>query len=92
MSELRSRRIRVLGLGLPVLEAGAADKDEAVIFLHGHPGSSMDWKAYLPRVAEFGRAVAFDLPGLGKADKPRSWDYTIGTYASKSWASAVPIS
>jgi pimeloyl-ACP methyl ester carboxylesterase len=81
-AEVTRRDLDVLGLRLPAIEAGASDADEAVVFLHGHPGSSLDWEGLLARVGAFGRAVAFDLPGLGKADKPAGWDYTIGMYGT----------
>jgi pimeloyl-ACP methyl ester carboxylesterase len=82
MEPMRTRNLDVLGLRMPCIEAGRPNADEAVVFIHGHPGSSRDWEGLLPQVGEFGRAVAFDLPGLGKADKPDNWDYTIGTYGS----------
>jgi pimeloyl-ACP methyl ester carboxylesterase len=66
---------------MPIIETGRAEDGEAMVFLHGHPGSSRDWEGLMSRI-DFGRAVAFDLPGLGTADKPDNWDYTIGTYAT----------
>lgn len=79
-AELRESELDVLGLRLPAIEAGSPDASEAVVFLHGNPGSSRDWLEYLPRVGDFARAVAFDLPGLGRADKPDDWDYSILGY------------
>jgi len=79
---VRSREETILGLRTPVLEAGPPDSDEAVVFLHGHPGSSRDWEHLMARVAPFARAVAFDLPGFGKAEKPKDWDYGIGSYGA----------
>lgn len=67
---------------LPAIEAGPSDAEEAVVFLHGHPGSSLDWERLVGEVGGFARAVAFDLPGLGKADKPADWSYTIGSYSA----------
>jgi pimeloyl-ACP methyl ester carboxylesterase len=66
---------------MPLIETGPAQDEEAIVFLHGHPGSSRDWEGLMSRI-DFARAVAFDLPGLGKADKPDNWSYTIGTYAT----------
>ena len=80
-AQLRSRDLDVFGLRLPCIETGPADAEEAIVFLHGHPGSSRDWESLLSQVGTFARAVAFDLPGLGKADKPDNWSYTIGTYS-----------
>ena len=59
------------GLKTPLLTSGPQNTDEAVVFLHGSPGSSQDWSDLLPRVGAMGRrAVAFDLIGFGHADKP----------------------
>jgi len=62
--------LSVLGIRARVLQTGPSDAEEAVIFLHGGPGSADDWDDLLPRVGAFARAVAFDLPGFGHADKP----------------------
>jgi pimeloyl-ACP methyl ester carboxylesterase len=53
-----------------------------VVFLHGNPGSRLDWEDLVGRVGEFGRALAFDMPGFGQADKPRDFDYRIEGYAA----------
>jgi pimeloyl-ACP methyl ester carboxylesterase len=64
-----------------VLEAGPAGSDEAVLFVHGNPGSSRDWADLVLRLGAFVRAVAVDLPGFGQADKPVAFDYTVAGYA-----------
>jgi pimeloyl-ACP methyl ester carboxylesterase len=66
----------------PLIEAGPADAAEAVVFVHGNPGSRLDWEPLVGRVGEFGRALAFDMPGFGQADKPRDFDYRIEGYAA----------
>jgi len=78
----RERELSALGLRTRVLEAGSDGATEAVVFLHGHPGSAEDWHHLLPQVAPFARGVAIDLPGFGKAEKPAAWDYSAGTYAT----------
>jgi pimeloyl-ACP methyl ester carboxylesterase len=80
-AQLRRRDLDVFGLRMPCIETGPANAEEAIVFLHGHPGSSRDWESLLSQVGTFARAVAFDLPGLGKADKPDNWSYTIGAYS-----------
>jgi pimeloyl-ACP methyl ester carboxylesterase len=77
----RERRISVDGVSSPVLEAGPEDAREAVVFVHGNPGSSSDWAALVDGTGEFARAVAVDMPGFGKADKPRDFDYEVPAYA-----------
>jgi haloalkane dehalogenase len=50
---------------------------EPVVLMHGVPVSSYLYRKVLPRLAERGlRGVAFDLPGLGLAEKPEDFDYT----------------
>ncbi len=44
----RRRRITVHGVSSPVLEAGSEDARQAVVFVHGNPGSSSDWMAGSP--------------------------------------------
>lgn len=69
------------GIRSPVLEAGPRGATEAVVLLHGNPGSSEDWSDLVPRIGEFARAVAPDMPGFGRADKPRQFSYTVEGYA-----------
>jgi haloalkane dehalogenase len=50
---------------------------EPVVLMHGIPVSSFLYRKVLPLLAERGlRGVAFDLPGLGLAEKPGTFDYT----------------
>lgn len=76
------REITALGMRTPLVEAGPEGASEAVVLLHGNPGSAADWEAVIPGIAELGRVVAFDLPGFGGADKPAVLDYSAGTYAT----------
>jgi pimeloyl-ACP methyl ester carboxylesterase len=69
------------GIRSPLLEFGPTNSDEAVVFVHGNPGSIRDWEVLAPGVGEFGRAVAIDMPGFGAADKPTNFDYSVGGYA-----------
>jgi pimeloyl-ACP methyl ester carboxylesterase len=79
---MRERELTALGLRTRLFEAGPSEAETAVVFLHGHPGSAEDWHALMPRLPSSARAVAFDLPGFGKADKPKEWDYSAGTFAT----------
>lgn len=51
------------------------------IFVHGNPTSSADWIPFLERLD--GPAIAFDLPGFGRSDRPAAgrFDHTVGAYA-----------
>ena len=66
-----------------VLEKGSGP---AVVCLHGVPASSFLYRKLLPELADRGmRGIAFDLPGLGLAERPASYDYTwtgLGRFAS----------
>lgn len=81
MANVTIRDVRVNGVRSPVRESGTADTSEAVVFVHGNPGSGEDFADLLPEVGDFGRAVAPDMPGYGKADRPRKFEYTVDGYA-----------
>lgn len=51
-------------------------KGPVVLFLHGNPTSSYLWRNIIPHVAKNHRAIAVDLIGMGKSDKPDlKYDY-----------------
>jgi pimeloyl-ACP methyl ester carboxylesterase len=57
-----------------VREQGDGDP---VVLMHGVPVSSFLYRKVLPLLDERGlRGVAFDLPGLGLAERPKEFDYT----------------
>ena len=78
---VRSSEVVVDGVRSPVIEAGPTENTDAVVFVHGNPGSRLDWHDLVSRTGVFARAVAFDAPGFGQADKPRSFDVTVPGYA-----------
>ena len=65
-----------------VREEGSGDP---VVCLHGVPTSSFLYRKVLPELAERGlRGVAFDLPGLGLAERRPTYDYSwtgLGRFA-----------
>lgn len=77
-----TRRLTVGGVSTPLREAGPAGDREAVVFLHGNPGSGADWDGLLTRVGGFARAIAWDAPGFGQADKPRDFPHTVDGHAA----------
>jgi pimeloyl-ACP methyl ester carboxylesterase len=79
--DVREAQLVVDGVRVPVREAGPPGHDEAIVFVHGNPGSSRDWDDLLARTGEFARAVAPDMPGFGRAEKPDDFDYTVQGYA-----------
>jgi haloalkane dehalogenase len=57
-----------------VLDQG---QGEPVVCLHGVPSSCFLYRKVVAELAGRGlRGVAFDLPGLGLADRPRDYDYS----------------
>jgi len=74
-----SRFVLVDGLRIHYLEAGAGDP---VVLLHGWPTSSLLWRNVLPAIAAAGRrAIAPDLLGFGRSDKPLDVAYTYDYHA-----------
>lgn len=65
-----------------VIEAGAG---EPVVCLHGVPASSFLYRKLVGELAARGlRGIAFDLPGLGLAERPTDFDYSwtgLGRFA-----------
>jgi pimeloyl-ACP methyl ester carboxylesterase len=76
------RDVVVRGVRSPVTLAGDGGSGEAVVFVHGNPGSALDWEFAMPSVAEFARVIAPDMPGFGAADRPRELPYTVDGYAA----------
>jgi pimeloyl-ACP methyl ester carboxylesterase len=88
MAKLRETELTVAGVRSPVLEAGPAGAKEAVVYVHGNPGSRLDFRDLVGRTGEFARAIAPDMPGFGDAGKPdpREFEYTapaLGVHLSR---------
>jgi pimeloyl-ACP methyl ester carboxylesterase len=68
------RRFEAAGVGSFVREQGDG---EPVVCIHGVPASCFLYRKVLAELASRDlRGVAFDLPGLGLADRPQAFDYT----------------
>ena len=72
--EVAERHTEVAGLETHWLQAG----DTPVLYVHGVPTSSSDWRPFLERTG----GVAPDLPGFGRSAKPAEFDYSIAGYDS----------
>ncbi len=79
---IRVQRRSLGGVGTVVREAGAADAGEAVVYVHGNPGTSEDWLDLMGRTGEFARSVAIDLPNYGEADRVPDFDCSVPGYAA----------
>jgi pimeloyl-ACP methyl ester carboxylesterase len=65
---LRSSRITIDGVGTRVVEGGPAGAREAVVFVHGSPGSARDYDELVAAGGRFARTVSFDMSGYGQSD------------------------
>ncbi|WP_328499715.1 alpha/beta hydrolase [Streptomyces sp. NBC_00457] len=81
-SSIRERELRVAGIRTVLRESGPADDREAVVFLHGSPGSSADWIGLLDSIGGKCRAVAWDAPGFGRAAKPSDFPHAVEGHAA----------
>lgn len=63
----QSDYVTVHGSKMHYVDEGQGDP---ILFLHGNPTSSYLWRNIIPYVTEQRRAVAPDLIGMGKSDKP----------------------
>ena len=62
-----SKYAEVHGSKMHYIEEGSGDP---ILFIHGNPTSSYLWRNIIPYVKPHGRAIALDLIGMGKSDKP----------------------
>jgi haloalkane dehalogenase len=80
------------GLRIAHVEVG---EGRPVLLMHGEPSWSFLYRHVMPVLAEAGcRAIAPDLVGFGRSDKPtRQEDYTYGRHVSwmSSWLEAVDL-
>lgn len=79
-------------LRMHYLDEGPAD-GEVVLLLHGEPSWSYLYRTMIPVLVEAGlRAVAIDLVGFGRSDKPtRREDYTYQAHVDWTWAAIEAI-
>ena len=73
-------------LDMHYIEAGPSE-GQPVVMVHGNPTWSFMWRKLMPQLAAAGyRAIAVDLIGMGRSDKPtRLRDYTIARH--EAWLS-----
>lgn len=64
--EGRKHKIAIHGLQMAYVDEG---KGDPIIFLHGNPSSSYEWRNVIPHLVDMGRCIAPDLIGMGDSDK-----------------------
>lgn len=82
MSAVERTRLEVGGTRTRVNTAGPADVSEAVVFVHGNPGSADDWELLVAAAGEHMRAVSFDLPDFGDTVAPAGFRHTVEGYSA----------
>jgi pimeloyl-ACP methyl ester carboxylesterase len=76
----RGRPLAVTGAATRVWREGAGPP---VVLLHGVPASAYLYRRVLPALAARGiEGIAFDLPGLGCAERPAAFDYRWSSLAA----------
>jgi pimeloyl-ACP methyl ester carboxylesterase len=55
---------------------------EPVVLIHGNDESSIEWYAWVPRMAQEYRLIRPDLPGLGHSTIPRGFEYSLTNLAT----------
>ncbi|MBI4885747.1 MAG: alpha/beta fold hydrolase [Acidobacteria bacterium] len=55
---------------------------EPVVLIHGNDESSVEWYAWVPRMAQEYRLIRPDLPGLGHSRIPPGFDYSLANLAT----------
>ena len=73
--------IPIGGASTRLLQAGPHQASEAVVFIHGNPGSASDWTGLVEETGRLGRAVAFDLPDFGQSVAEPGFTNTVEEYA-----------
>ncbi len=61
--------------GVRVFYRRVAGDGTPTVYCHGNPTHGEDWVPFLERSA--GPAIAIDMPGWGRSDKPRDFDYSM---------------
>ena len=59
-------KVTIHGLQMAYIDEGIGDP---IVFLHGNPSSSYEWRNVIPHLVGMGRCIAPDLIGMGDSDK-----------------------
>jgi 3-oxoadipate enol-lactonase len=87
--------VRALAQGAPASSASAEDffyredwfgepwrKPETAVLIHGNAESSVEWYAWMPRMAQEFRVLRPDLPGFGRSRIPAGFEWSLPSLAS----------
>jgi pimeloyl-ACP methyl ester carboxylesterase len=77
-----ARTVRLPGMSLVVRSRPATGSDpEPALFVHGLGGSSQNWSALMPLLADRLAGEALDLPGFGHSPPPDDGNYSVTGHA-----------
>ena len=74
------KKVSVRGLDMAYYEVG---RGRPIVFLHGNPTSSYQWRKIIPYVEGLGRCVAPDMIGMGDSDPLPNSGPGVYTYATQ---------
>lgn len=63
---MNKKYIKIKDLTMAYVDEGCGDP---IIFLHGNPSSSYEWRNVIPHLTTLGRCIAPDLIGMGDSEK-----------------------
>jgi len=66
------RRVKVLDTEIEYVDTGRGDP---IVFLHGNPTYSYQWRNIIPHVSKLGRCLAPDLVGMGRSGTSPTHSY-----------------
>ncbi len=79
-SPFASRYLDVAGRRMHSIDEGAG---EPVLFVHGTPTWSFEWRHQIAGLAGRWRCIAPDLVGFGRSERPRDFPYTPEAHAEQ---------
>jgi pimeloyl-ACP methyl ester carboxylesterase len=74
------RYVEIEGLRICYLEAGPADAEQTLVFVHGWSGNLQNWWDQFEHFQQSHRVVVFDFPGHGKSERGEHVDYSMDLY------------
>jgi pimeloyl-ACP methyl ester carboxylesterase len=80
MANVELNEVSVAGVRMLVRSSGARS-DEAILFVHGNPGSGADWDGLLELSGELAFSIAPDMPGYGRTERPKNFPYSVPGHA-----------
>jgi pimeloyl-ACP methyl ester carboxylesterase len=82
-SQVQRGSLLVGGTRTRLLQAGPVEASEAVVCVHGNPGSADDWAGLISAAAATGRrALSLDLPDFGETIAPDGFEHSVVGYAT----------